>query len=254
MAELRVFVLIQLFSVWIKVGSTACTDTHADCNYWMGIHECVINPLYMMCYCAQSCNTGAECSVAAGADTDCECDFHASRGSCETSDLATTCPHTCSLRQTVTCPPHEHYPNAIAVGQRRYLDRVTYVCSYGYRNDGDVGLRVCDSSGTWRNASGTPICTYDSSLLIPCSSLVTTFEPWSVPVDKVGILDWRQDINHLECSDMCLRAPGCLYFVHDHGSRKCFLYYNVVRSGFGITETGSVWKKVFHVQPVTYYS
>ncbi|XP_067649557.1 uncharacterized protein [Haliotis asinina] len=208
----------------------------------------------MMCQCALACNTGSECSGAAGDDTNCECDFHASRGSCETSDLATTCPRTCSLRQTVTCPPHDNYPNAIAVGQRRYLDRVTYICSYGYRNDGGVGLRVCDSSGIWRPFGATPICRYDSSLLISCSSMVTAFERWSLPVTSVGILDWSQDINLLECSDMCLRAHGCLYFVHNQGSRKCFLYYNVARAGFRMTESGSVWKKKFHVQPVRYYS
>ncbi|XP_048245350.1 uncharacterized protein LOC124135133 [Haliotis rufescens] len=210
----------------------------------------------MMCSCAMSCNTASECSAAGeGADTHCQCSFNASRGFCETKDLATTCPHTCSLRQTVTCPPHEPYPNAIPVGRRRYLDRVTYICRHGYRNDGDVGLRVCDASGIWREEGQPPICTYDSSLLVPCPVQVKAFfSRWSTSVDRVGILDSAQDTNLLECSDMCLRVPGCSYLAHDQVTRKCFLYYNVVRSGFKTAEGGSVWKKVFHVLPVTYYS
>ncbi|XP_071102402.1 uncharacterized protein [Haliotis cracherodii] len=240
-------ILLVLAAIVLTVW-TECVDQHELCTSWESLGECVLNPAYMMCHCPQSCNTNSMCAGVNATDQTCQCALYAANGQCPF--MASICPYTCDRHEAITCDPPTSYPHAIATGNRRYLDRVVYLCRYGYRNDGNIGLRVCQETGTWKTIQGEnglpPVCVPDEKPQLPCQEPMLAFSLVQEPViSSLSILESTVNNNVAECADRCLRKHGCTHFTYS--MTLCSLYYDVVINVYN-TPSGDMWEKKITIQ------
>ncbi|XP_048244269.1 sushi, von Willebrand factor type A, EGF and pentraxin domain-containing protein 1-like [Haliotis rufescens] len=152
-------------------------ETDALCNQRASDGECYFRSVSMGCQCALACQSLSSCpNHPSDGDTDCSCKIAHIVGECGVNK--TKCPHTCHLRDVVTCDGLEVVSGAAASRTNpRYLDIVTYNCLPGYDFvNGSSGKRVCTEDGSWFKhvVDGTaPYCKKISCGLSPSFENVT---------------------------------------------------------------------------------